>query len=329
MVTSTHFEATNFLCISMKTLFPVLMAVCAVALLSCNKKEGTQDALYNTGKNRFTLTIDGTEREFYVHVPGGYDGKTAYPVVFMLHGTSGDGEKFYNESGWKEVGQAEGIITVYPSSGRYCIIDPVDGQKTTTKWNTPPDADFTFCAGEKPLDDIKFLRAVIDDLNRRMLIDNKRIYLVGFSNGGQMAAKCAIEMSDVLAAVVESAGSFYLDSVTYTPKRKLPVTFQIGNDDWGPGNEGPDLPLSEFDSLLKYPDFKYYRVSQAHIRNFGLDPNYTITGDTSTAVVARFVSNSGLSDNIFQFIMVKGIKHSYPDFAAESNWNWLKQFSLP
>ncbi|MEZ4893770.1 MAG: hypothetical protein R2778_12245 [Saprospiraceae bacterium] len=53
-------------------------------------------------------------------------------------------------------------------------------------------------------------------------------YLVGFSNGGAMAAKCAVEMSDVLATVVESASSpFYLDSVTYTPKRKLPVTFQI------------------------------------------------------------------------------------------------------
>jgi hypothetical protein len=28
----------------------------------------------------------------------------ATPVVFMLHGTSGGGEKFYNISGWKEVG---------------------------------------------------------------------------------------------------------------------------------------------------------------------------------------------------------------------------------
>lgn len=314
----------------MKTTSALFAALLLLALVSCNKKDETQDdPLYNTGKNRFTLTIDGTEREFYVHVPASYDGKTAFPVVFMLHGTSGNGEIFYNDSGWREIGEAEGIITVYPSSGRYCIIDPVDGQKTTTKWNTTPDAEWTFCAGETPLDDIRFLRAVIDDLNRRLEIDNKRIYLVGFSNGGAMAAKCSIEMSDLLAAVVESAGSFYLDSATYTPKRKLPVTFQIGNQDWGPGNDGPALPLSELDSLLNYADFKYYRISQAHLRNFGLDPNYTITGDTSSAVVAHYTSNSGLPDNVFQFIMVKDIKHSYPDFAAQSNWNWLKQFKLP
>jgi polyhydroxybutyrate depolymerase len=179
------------------------------------------------------------------------------------------------------------------------------------------------------LDDIKFLRSVVDDLNRRLKVDKKRIYLVGFSNGGQMAAKCAIEMSDILAAVVESAGSFSLESVTYTPKRKLPVTFQIGNDDWGPGNEGPDLPLSGLDSLLKRPDFKYYRISQAHIRHFNLDPNYTITGDTTSAVIAQYKSASGQPNNVFQFIMVKGVKHAYPNFAASVNWNWLKQYSLP
>jgi len=311
----------------MKLLLPFLSVFILATLISCNKK--ADPALYEVGKNRFTLTIDGKEREFFVHVPDRYDASTPFPVVFMLHGTSGDGEKFYIESGWKEIGQTEGIITVYPSSGRYCIDDPNEGVKTTTKWNTRPDAEWTFCPSETPLDDIKFLRSVIDDLNRRFKLDNKRIYLVGFSNGGQMAAKCAVEMSDVLAAVVESAGSFYLDSVTYTPKRRLPVTFQIGNDDWGPGGEGPDLPLGELDSLLNHAGFKYDRIEEAHIRHFGLNPNYTITGDTSLAVIAHYTSNSGLSDNIFQFIMMKGIKHAYPSFAAQANWNWLKQFKLP
>ena len=311
----------------MKFLLHYLPVLVLLAFLACKKETNTPQ--YSIGKNRFTLNIDGVEREFYVHVPGSYDGSTAYPVVFMLHGTSGDGEKFYDGSGWKEVGETEGIITVFPSSGRYCINDPVDGIKTTTKWNIQPDASWTFCPNQTPLDDIKFLRSALTDLEQRFSLDTKRIYLVGFSNGGAMAAKCAVEMSDVLAAVVESASSFYLDSVTYTPKRKLPVTFQIGNDDWGPGNEGPDLPLSQFDSLLNYPDFKYYRIAQAHIRHFGLDPNYTITGDTTVAVIAHYTSNSGLSDNIFQFVMMKGIQHNYPSFAAQANWNWLKQFKLP
>ncbi|MBK6817247.1 MAG: hypothetical protein IPG82_17760 [Saprospiraceae bacterium] len=55
-----------------------------------------------------------------------------------------------------------------------------------------------------------------------------------------------------MAAIVESAGSFYLDT-TYTPKRKLPVLYQIGNEDYGPGNVGPAIPLSLLDTLITTP----------------------------------------------------------------------------
>ncbi|HNI43526.1 MAG TPA: prolyl oligopeptidase family serine peptidase [Chitinophagales bacterium] len=318
----------------------LLLLLCTVFLFQCKDDDDDDDGNNNTsttipyGKNRYTKEIDGVQREFYVHIPQSYDSTVAVPVVFMLHGTSGDGEKFYNISGWKEVGETENIITVFPSSGSYCIIEP-DGQKTTTKWNTPPDAEWIFCPNETPLDDIKFLKEVVTFLPTKFNIDTRRIYLVGFSNGGQMAAKCAIEMSDIFAAIVESAGSFYLDT-TYTPQRKLPITYQVGNDDWGPGNEGPDLPLSQFDSLLNsFEDFKYYRIKQRHINHFDLNPNYTITGDTASAVFAHFVSNNNEPNNLFQFVMVKGLKHAYPNGtnhpakAAVQNWAWFKQFTLP
>ena len=51
------------------------------------------------GKSRKTTTVNGDVREYYVHVPLKYDGRTAVPLLFMFHGTSGDGEKFYNISG--------------------------------------------------------------------------------------------------------------------------------------------------------------------------------------------------------------------------------------
>ncbi|OWY22725.1 hypothetical protein C7N43_22635 [Sphingobacteriales bacterium UPWRP_1] len=73
------------------------------------------------GKNRFVTNVDGFNREYYVHVPLSYTPNSAIPVVFMLHGTSGDGDKFYNTSWWKEVGEAENILTVFPSSWQHCI----------------------------------------------------------------------------------------------------------------------------------------------------------------------------------------------------------------
>lgn len=324
----------------MKRIFVFVTVVTVFFFFSCQKEDAsisTGDTVYVKGKNRYTINTDGDTREYYVHVPQSYTGSTAVPVVFMLHGTSGDGEQFYNHSGWREVGEDENIITVFPSSWRYCIFD--DGvQKNTTKWNTPPDAEWFFCNGQTPRNDIKFLNSVINDLNTKFKIDNKRIYLSGFSNGGQMAAKCAIELSDKLAAVVENAGSFYKDTV-YIPKRKTPVMYQVGNEDYGPGNTGPAIPLSKLDTLLRTPGLsfyngKFYRTANNHVRNFGLNPNFTIAGDTNAVVVATYqpLTSAGFE---FKYILVKGLGHQYPNGdnhwmeAARVQWAWMKQYSLP
>ncbi|MCB0570845.1 MAG: hypothetical protein KDC66_13815, partial [Phaeodactylibacter sp.] len=126
--------------------YALLTLMSLIVLISCHKNESGPAKDYQTGKNRYTTVIDGDTREYYVHVPTGYDEEQPTPVVFMLHGTSGDGEKFYNISGWKEVGEKENILTVYPSSWHHCIIE--DGQTmNTTKWNIYPGA-FGYCAGE-------------------------------------------------------------------------------------------------------------------------------------------------------------------------------------
>ncbi|OWY21422.1 hypothetical protein C7N43_06975 [Sphingobacteriales bacterium UPWRP_1] len=310
-----------------------------MVLASCKKdNNNTDNTDFVTGKNRFITNVDGYNREYYVHVPASYNKNAATPVVFMLHGTSGDGDKFYNDSGWKEVGDAENILTVFPSSWQHCIIDEDGQQKNTTKWNSQP-SEWSYCQGEIPKDDIKFLRTVIDNLNSMFNVDNKRIYLVGFSNGGQMAAKCAVELSDKLAAVVESAGSFSFDT-TFIPKRRLSVLFQRGNEDYGPGNDGPAIPMDTLNYLLTTPDLpyafgKFYIAASTHQKTFGFSNNFTISGDTSVVALATFPSVENNPDLFFQIALVKGLKHAYPNgtlhplHAAELNWQWLKQFSIP
>ncbi len=212
-------------------------------------------------------------------------------------------------------------------------------EKHTTKWNTMPDADWTLCAGQTGRDDIKFLKKILLELKSKFNLDTARIYLNGFSNGGQMASKCGIEMSDIFAAVASNAASFYYDTV-YIPKRKLPVLFQIGNEDYGPGNTGAELPLSKFDTLISTQGIpilngKHYRVARRHILNYGLDSNHTIFGDTSSIVWAQYHSATSDPLNIFRYLFVKGLMHNYPNGdnhwmeAARIHWAWMRQFTKP
>jgi polyhydroxybutyrate depolymerase len=302
------------------------------------------NAMYfgNGTKVKVVTKVDGVDREYFIHIPMNYTGSQEVPLVFMLHGTAGDGETFYNAYGWTELADKEGFLAVFPSSGKYRIND--NGEiKTITKWNTIPDADWTFVPGEKPLDDIKFLRKIIDEMKSNYKVDAKRIYLNGFSNGGQMAAKCAIEMSDVLAAACSNASAFFLDTI-YIPKRKLPYLYEVGNKDYGPGNEGPEfpeVPLSYFDSLISTPGISYlqgkhYKIDNNCVRNFNLKREHTIAGDTSYVMVATHQPNKpGPGTGYeFKFIFVKGLSHDYPNGknhpydAVTNHWNWMKQFIL-
>jgi poly(3-hydroxybutyrate) depolymerase len=287
------------------------------------------------GKVRKTIIVDGREREFFLHIPSSYTGNTSVPLVFMLHGTGGDGERMYEDSGWAELSEKEGFIAMFPSSLKYKINDGGE-LKNITKWNITPDADFVFQAGEIGYDDIKFLRRIIDITKSELAIDAQRIYLNGFSNGGAMAAKCSIEMSDVLAAVCGSASSFFLDTV-YVPKRRIPYLFQLGNRDYGPGNVGPDFPqapLRLFDSLISTPNLSYlngrhHRIANNVVRNFGLQAKHTgIVGDTNRVVLATYLPLDANDNHEFKFVFVKDLGHSYPDWAPAEHWKWLMQFTL-
>ncbi len=295
--------------------------------------------IWQYGKNRFTIDVDGKIREFYVHIPQSYQDGSKVPLVFMLHGTSGDGEKFYDAVGWQTLSDKEGFIAVFPSSLKYRIV--TDGDTVfITKWNVTPDTEFKILPPEDGADDVKFLRQIITTMTSKLSIDEKSIYLNGFSNGGQMAAKCSVEMSDILAAVCANAGTFYLDT-TYTPKRKLPVLYQVGDRDYGPGNSGNPTPMSYFDELLSIPGLLYksgrlYEIAQRYIRNFDLKSEFMIVGDSTKALVATFLPNhpgpgTGYE---FKYVLVYDLAHSYPNGvnhpldAPKLHWEWMKRFTL-
>lgn len=286
---------------------------------------------FDIGKNRFTTVVDGDDREYYVHVPESYDPDVPIPVVFMLHGTSGDGLKFYNISGWKELGETENILTIFPSSWRYCIIEDGNTQNIT-KWNCFPGA-FSFCSGETPRDDVKFLRQILTDLGEKFTLDDGQVYMVGFSNGGQMATRCSVEMSDVIAAVVESAGSFSSDTLV-NPLNKIPVWYEIGNvDDRLLTDSTTNIPMRDFELFMNVSAYGS-KVVSANINSFGCDSNYVLTGDSNVALLATYPGLTATPPHEFRFMLIKGLEHEYPNGTNHpfngpvEHWAWFQQYRV-
>ena len=314
----------------MKTLIFITVSALAFSA-SFNKCKDTKDNI--SGKQRITIEADGNTREYYVHVPKSYNPKTSIPVVFMLHGSGGNGEKFYNISGWKEVGEVENILTIFPSSMQYpCVVDDGEKKRNSEKWNY---YELELCDGSAGADDVKFLSQIIDDVKQKFSVDEKRIYIVGFSNGGEMSARAAIELSDKFAAVVSASGALPPDTF-FNPVRKLPVLLQLGNaDEKIMAKLGATQPLP-MDIDQVFSQFSLIKgMTNTFVHSFELDSNYTTGGNPNQFVFADYKALSAQHNNSFRFVLIKGLGHSYPNGknhpmkGAEVHWAWMKDFRLP
>ena len=314
----------------MKKLF-FYCALITVFFCNCSGDDVPPDGDY-FGKNYFTTIVDGDTREYFVHVPESYNENDPIPLVYMLHGASGNGDITYRNSGWKEVGEMENFISVFPTAWEYCLIKNNGVVKeNNTRWNSFPGT-FTLCAGQTRRDDIKFLGQTITELHQKYNIDSRRIYLAGFSSGGQMGFRCAVEMSDVIAAVVQSGGTHQFDTI-FTPKRNLPIAFELGNEDasWFDNDIFP--PLIAFDTLLTNY-WLFQRIVNAHTNTFDFETSYELSEDDSTVSIATF---KGIPDQnrTFKFTLVEGLDHSYPNgnnhpfYGAKHHWEWMNQYTLP
>ena len=149
---------------------------------------------------RVTLQHGGRERSAIVHVPRRAAERQVLPVVVNFHGGGGHGANQKEYSLLDAVAESENFITVYPNgTGR------LSGRLLT--WNAG-----TCCAYSviNKIDDVGFVRALIDKLAEKFPIDRRRIYATGMSNGGMMAHRLAAEASDVIAAVAPVAGGMVL-----------------------------------------------------------------------------------------------------------------------
>lgn len=180
------------------------------------------------GDHRRTLTVDDVKRSHWIHVPPKYDAKKPTPLVLALHGAAMDGKLMEVFTGLDTTADEQNFIVVYPSGtgpGGFLLT-----------WNAglfPGELN----KGNKA-DDVKYLGKVLDDAEKVLNVDKKRIYVTGLSNGAMMSYRLASEMSERIAAIAPVAGTIALEK--YEPKRPISVLHIHGTKDTLVPYNGPD-----------------------------------------------------------------------------------------
>lgn len=170
------------------------------------------------GDHRRGLTAGGLAREYYVHVPKGSDGTKSAPVVLIFHGGLSNANQMMHFCGLNDKADEAGFLAVYPNGTGLT--------ETALTWNAGNCCGY---AQRQNVDDVGFVRAVLDDLARVARIDARRVYATGMSNGGLMSYRLASELADRIAAIAPVGGP--MGTETCKPSRPVSVMHFHGADD--------------------------------------------------------------------------------------------------
>lgn len=139
------------------------------------------------GVTNVTLSVGGRERRYLLSVPAGYDPTKPLPLVVGLHGTGDlDGSPAKAREHYGVEAEAAGkAVFVYPAA-----LPEAGGAATDLRWD--PD---------RPSPDFAFVSATLDAVEGAVCIDRTKVFAVGFSNGGRMAATLGCVQGDRFRAV--------------------------------------------------------------------------------------------------------------------------------
>lgn len=159
------------------------------------------------------LVVDERERTFIVHVPPSYDKTKPIPLVLAFHGLGLPSSMMPSYTNLNETADKNGFVVVYPAG-------------IALSWNAG--------ARKGPLaegraDDVKFTSEMLDDLERVLNIDKRRVYATGMSNGGMLCYRLANELSHRIAAIAPVSGTMTYTKIT--SKRAVPVIHFHGTAD--------------------------------------------------------------------------------------------------
>lgn len=298
----------------------------------------TRSGAYAPGVNCRTLEVDGAERRYLVYVPATRPAASGAPLVFMFHGSSGDGEKFLRISGWRQQADAAGLVAVFPTGLRYRMLD---SGRRTTKWNdgalrrqidlTERPAGYPEAA-PFPADDVGFVDAMVGELGSQLPIDATRVYASGFSNGANFTARLAAERSTLFAAAGIAAGGL---QAVRTPDRPIPISMAVGSrDDRVLAQTGlTELPLDPI-GILSDPVIG--DALGTHLQALALDPaDFSARTRPHHTELQWPPRPSGAGR--FRFTMLEGLEHRYPNgrnnpagfAAARAFWRFFSANPLP
>ena len=161
-------------------------------------------SMVTNAQTRKTITSEGQKREYLQYAPSDLGSKR--PLIISCHGMN-QSAKYQ----WDALKDAKTLA----DKEKFVIVLP---EGINSGWDISGDRD------------INLIKDLIAQMKKDFDIDEKRVYLSGFSMGGMLTYHAMNKIPDVIAAFAPISG-YPMWGFTYTGKRAIPVIHHHGTGD--------------------------------------------------------------------------------------------------
>lgn len=250
-----------------------------------------------------TLTWGGQERQYVQYVPETASAES--PILFMLHGLGDEALSFFHSTGIQSVADQKGWIVVAPQALDFSVEIPlVGGQDFGNAWNAgvtihfsvtiygmPFNYDITVSDG---VDDVGFILAALEAVNEEHSICADSVFFAGFSLGGFMCHRMAIEHGDRINSIAAVSGLVGNDMEMLTPVANVNVLQMFGTS---------DERISYDEAMASYQNYGSYRVGLPVEQTVDYWCNFNHCTDT---IVEQYpdTQNDGLTFEMYSYLNI-------------------------
>lgn len=246
--------------------------------------------------------INDELRRWMVYVPSSYTGEKAVPMVLVMHGYTASMYAIAEESRWYDMAEENGFIVVFAQG----LVRPADlmGNIPTAMWLA---GAFSALAGDTDPDvDLKFLNALLDNIEAEYNIDTGRVYATGHSNGSLMTWALGCRYTNRFAAIAPVG---YMSSIMDIDADSLLPTWSF---------------LGEYDSA-GVAELVEGNATVTALQSWN-EQNRTneVTVEDSTERDGAFVTKTFTNDDavpLVKYTVVKDTPHVYLQEESISIWN--------
>lgn len=260
-------------------------------------------------------TKEDSSRSYVAYIPSTWKPNVVSPLLIAMHGLSGWGVQLMANTEFNNLAEANGFIVAYPDGTGEKL-----GDKGIRSWN---GGQVGWCtSGNCPtsqitnVDDVGFISRLIDDVSSRYLINSKRVYLTGHSNGSQLAQRLACQLSNRITAVAVVAG--HLAIGTCNPDSPVSVLQIYGTEDTLNPENGGIAKITFGIYSYEYNSTPVMKSVEKMAAANGCSVNYSENNNLSNKDLTIYTWPDCKNGVIVSSIKIKGASHAWMGHPSQS-----------